>query len=334
MKQILFSVLSLVAIVSIACSCASCKNASKTAAEPDTVALVGPTFRADSAYMFAAKQCEFGPRVMNSAAHDRCGEWIMQKFREFGMSVEAQDANLKGWDGTMLRSRNIIARFRPEQTTRILLCAHWDSRPWADNDPDSTNWRRPVMAANDGASGVAVMLELARALQSDTTLQIGVDFVCFDAEDWGTPQWINSGDSESTWALGAQHFASHLPDGFEVRYAILLDMVGGEGARFYKEGMSMQFAPEIVKKVWRAARKAGYGNFFPRQEGGMVTDDHIPLNQTARIPAIDIIPFYPDCAQSSFGPTWHTLNDNMEHISRNTLKAVGQTMIQVIYTEE
>lgn len=334
MKQILFSVLSLVAIVSIACSCASCKNASKTAAEPDTVALVGPTFRADSAYMFAAKQCEFGPRVMNSAAHDRCGEWIMQKFREFGMSVEAQDAELKGWDGTMLRSRNIIARFRPEQTTRILLCAHWDSRPWADNDPDSTNWRRPVMAANDGASGVAVMLELARALQSDTTLQIGVDFVCFDAEDWGTPQWINSGDSESTWALGAQHFASHLPDGFEVRYAILLDMVGGEGARFYKEGMSMQFAPEIVKKVWRAARKAGYGNFFPRQEGGMVTDDHIPLNQTARIPTIDIIPFYPDCAQSSFGPTWHTLNDNMEHISRNTLKAVGQTMIQVIYTEE
>ena len=158
--------------------------------------------------------------------------------------------------------------------------------------------------------------------------------MCFDAEDWGTPQWINSGDSESTWALGAQHFASHLPDGFEVRYAILLDMVGGEGARFYKEGMSMQFAPEIVKKVWRAARKAGYGNFFPRQEGGMVTDDHIPLNQTARIPTIDIIPFYPDCAQSSFGPTWHTLNDNMEHISRNTLKAVGQTMIQVIYTEE
>lgn len=189
MKQILFSVLSLVAVVSIACSCASCKNATKAAAEPDTVALVGPTFRGDSAYVFAAKQCDFGPRVMNSAAHDRCGEWIMQKFREFGMSVEAQDAELKGWDGTMLRSRNIIARFRPEQTTRILLCAHWDSRPWADNDPDSTNWHRPVMAANDGASGVAVMLEVARAIQSDTTLQIGVDFVCFDAEDWGTPRW-------------------------------------------------------------------------------------------------------------------------------------------------
>lgn len=334
MKNIILSFCVAVVAVAIACSCASCKSTTKPAAEPDTVALVGPTFRSDSAYVFAAKQCEFGPRVMNSKAHDLCGEWIMQKFRQFGMSVEAQDAELKGWDGTMLRSRNIIARFRPEQTTRILLCAHWDSRPWADNDPDSTNWRKPILAANDAASGVAVMLEVARLIHRDTTLNIGVDFVCFDAEDWGTPQWINSGDSESTWALGAQHFASHLPDGFEVRYAILLDMVGGEGARFYKEGMSMQFAPEIVKKVWRAARKAGYGNFFPRQEGGMVTDDHIPLNQTAHIPAIDIIPFYPDCAQSSFGPTWHTLNDNMEHISRNTLKAVGQTMIQVIYTEE
>lgn len=210
MKQVLFSVLSLVAVVSIACSCASCKNATKAAAEPDTVALVGPTFRGDSAYVFAAKQCEFGPRVMNSAAHDRCGEWIMQKFREFGMSVEAQDAELKGWDGTMLRSRNIIARFRPEQTTRILLCAHWDSRPWADNDPDSTNWHRPVMAANDGASGVAVMLEVARAIQSDTTLQIGVDFVCFDAEDWGTPRWADQADDADTWALGAQYWAENL----------------------------------------------------------------------------------------------------------------------------
>ena len=244
MKQILFSVLSLVAIVSIACSCASCKNASKTAAEPDTVALVGPTFRADSAYMFAAKQCEFGPRVMNSAAHDRCGEWIMQKFREFGMSVEAQDAELKGWDGTMLRSRNIIARFRPEQTTRILLCAHWDSRPWADNDPDSTNWRRPVMAANDGASGVAVMLELARALQSDTTLQIGVDFVCFDAEDWGTPQWADQADDADTWALGAQYWAEHLPEGYEAQ-------VRPRSGLALKHGITLLNAPGTIDADYR-----------------------------------------------------------------------------------
>lgn len=300
----------------------------------DKIDPVGPAFSADSAYAFTQAQCDFGPRAMNTEAHDRCGSWIVNKFRQYGCVVTSLRADLKGYDGTVLKSQNIWARIHPERTERILLCAHWDSRPWADNDPDSANWHKPILAANDAASGVAVMLEIARLLQRDTTLRVGVDFVCFDAEDWGTPQWAESEGGDNSWALGAQYFAANLPYGFHVRYGILLDMVGGEGARFYKEGMSMQFAPEIVKKVWRAARKAGYGNFFPRQEGGMVTDDHIPLNQTARIPTIDIIPFYPDCAQSSFGPTWHTLNDNMEHISRNTLKAVGQTMIQVIYTEE
>lgn len=300
----------------------------------DKIDPVGPAFSADSAYAFTQAQCDFGPRAMNTEGHDRCGSWIVNKFRQYGCVVTSLRADLKGYDGTMLKSQNIWARIHPERTERILLCAHWDSRPWADNDPDSANWHKPILAANDAASGVAVMLEIARLLQRDTTLRVGVDFVCFDAEDWGTPQWAESEGGDNSWALGAQYFAANLPYGFHVRYAILLDMVGGEGARFYKEGMSMQFAPEIVKKVWRAARKAGYGNFFPRQEGGMVTDDHIPLNQTAHIPTIDIIPFYPDCAQSSFGPTWHTLNDNMEHISRNTLKAVGQTMIQVIYTEE
>lgn len=300
----------------------------------DKIDPVGPAFCADSAYAFTQAQCDFGPRAMNTKGHDRCGSWIVNKFRQYGCVVTSLRADLKGYDGTVLKSQNIWARIHPERTERILLCAHWDSRPWADNDPDSANWHKPILAANDAASGVAVMLEIARLLQRDTTLRVGVDFVCFDAEDWGTPQWAESEGGDNSWALGAQYFAANLPYGFHVRYGILLDMVGGEGARFYKEGMSMQFAPEIVKKVWRAARKAGYGNFFPRQEGGMVTDDHIPLNQTAHIPTIDIIPFYPDCAQSSFGPTWHTLNDNMEHISRNTLKAVGQTMIQVIYTEE
>ena len=300
----------------------------------DKIDPVGPAFSAVSAYAFTQAQCGFGPRAMTTEAHDRCGSWIVNKFRQYGCVVTSLRADLKGYDGTVLKSQNIWARIHPERTERILLCAHWDSRPWADNDPDSANWHKPIRAANDAASGVAVMLEIARLLQRDTTLRVGVDFVCFDAEDWGTPQWAESEGGDNSWALGAQYFAANLPYGFHVRYGILLDMVGGEGARFYKEGMSMQFAPEIVKKVWRAARKAGYGNFFPRQEGGMVTDDHIPLNQTAHIPTIDIIPFYPDCAQSSFGPTWHTLNDNMEHISRNTLKAVGQTMIQVIYTEE
>lgn len=300
---------------------------------------VGPSFNADSAYAFTKAQCDFGPRDMNSRGHDLCGEWIVSKFKEYGCKVTTQTATLAGYDGTKLRSRNIMASINPEATTRILLCAHWDSRPWADNDPDSANWRKPILAANDAASGVAVMLELARIIRKSKdekafSKQLGIDFVCFDAEDWGTPQWADVADNADSWALGAQYWSKNLPQGYEARYGILLDMVGGVGARFYREGMSMQYAPEIVKKVWRAAREVGFGSYFPKEDGGVITDDHVPVNQFAKIPTIDIIPYYADCQQSSFGPTWHTLADNMENVDKNTLKAVGQTLVQVIYKEK
>ena len=300
---------------------------------------VGPSFNADSAYAFIKAQCDFGPRDMNSRGHDLCGEWIVSKFKEYGCKVTTQTAMLAGYDGTKLRSRNIMASINPEATTRILLCAHWDSRPWADNDPDSANWRKPILAANDAASGVAVMLELARIIgkskdEKAFNKQLGIDFVCFDAEDWGTPQWADVADNADSWALGAQYWSKNLPQGYEARYGILLDMVGGVGAKFYREGMSMQYAPEIVKKVWRAAREVGFGSYFPKEDGGVITDDHVPVNQFAKIPTIDIIPYYADCQQSSFGPTWHTLADNMENIDKNTLKAVGQTLVQVIYKEK
>lgn len=300
---------------------------------------VGPSFNADSAYAFTKAQCDFGPRDMNSRGHDLCGEWIVSKFKEYGCKVTTQTATLAGYDGTKLRSRNIMASINPEATTRILLCAHWDSRPWADNDPDSANWRKPILAANDAASGVAVMLELARIIgkskdEKAFNKQLGIDFVCFDAEDWGTPQWADVADNADSWALGAQYWSKNLPQGYEARYGILLDMVGGVGAKFYREGMSMQYAPEIVKKVWRAAHEVGFGSYFPKEDGGMITDDHVPVNQFAKIPTIDIIPYYADCQQSSFGPTWHTLADNMENIDKNTLKAVGQTLVQVIYKEK
>lgn len=346
-----------VVIIVVASLCgSSCNNMKRSSIDGDTLALkepTGPEFNADSAYFFCAQQCHFGPRIMNSEAHDKCEQWIISKFQQYGCEVQTQKADLKGYDGTVLHATNIIARYNPEATTRILICAHWDSRPWADNDPDEKNHHTPVMAANDGASGVAVMIELARllnqgqALVADSTAadtaavknpmalrsDLGVDFICFDAEDWGTPQWENdvAGD---TWALGAQYFADNLPKGYEARYGILLDMVGGEGAQFYKEYMSNEFAPAIVNKVWAAAKSAGYGSFFPNTIGGGVTDDHIPLNKKANIPTIDIIPYYPNCQQSSFGPTWHTINDTMNHIDKNTLKAVGQTLIQVLFTEE
>lgn len=295
---------------------------------------VNVMFSADSAYAFCAAQCQYGPRTMNSVAHEECGKWIAEKFRQYGCEVELQRADLKGYDGTILKSTNIIAKSQKQTTgPRILICAHWDSRPWADNDPDSANWRKPVMAANDGASGVAVMLEIARLLQENDSASMAVDFVCFDAEDWGMPQWESDSDADS-WALGAQYWAANCPKEIanSYQYGILLDMVGGQSARFYQEYFSMKYARNIVEKVWQAASAAGYGSYFPAEEVGGVTDDHLPLNEKAGIPCIDIINHYPDCEQSSFGPTWHTISDDMQHIDKNTLQAVGQTLIQLLFS--
>ena len=272
---------------------------------------------------------------MNSEEHDLCGDWIEAKFRHFGMAVSRQETVVTGYDGTKLNCRNIIASFRPGSKERILICAHWDSRPWADNDPDSANWRKPVMGANDGASGVAVMLEIARLLQRADSINVGVDFVCFDAEDWGIPQWSDAETDGDTWALGAKYWSEKAHSvGYKARFGILLDMVGGAGAVFHREAVSQQYASTIVEKVWAAAKVAGYSSFFPDADGGMITDDHVPVNEKANIPTIDIIPFYANCEQSSFGPTWHTVNDTMENIDRNTLKAVGQTVIQVLFSEK
>ena len=310
----------------------SCGNLRKQATE-ESVSMqpIGPVFNADSAYSYCEAQCAFGPRTMNSEAHEACGKWIAEKFASFGMAVSTQKADLKGFDGTILKSTNIIASFKPEVTNRILLCAHWDSRPWADNDPDEANHKKPVIAANDGASGVAVMLEVARLLPD--SLGIGVDFICFDAEDWGIPQWSDAEEDGNSWALGAQYWAAnpHQQD-YKANFGILLDMVGGQGATFYQEGMSVRYARHIVEKVWRAAQVVGFGSMFPMQTGGNITDDHIPVNQVAKIPTIDIIPHYPTCEQSTFGPTWHTVNDDMAHIDKNTLQAVGQTLIQVLFS--
>ena len=318
----------------------SCGNLKKQTATEAAMQPIGPVFSADSAYAFCAEQCNFGARTMNSKAHDDCEQWIISKFQQYGMSVIPQKTLLKGYDGTMLKSTNIIASYKPELASRILLCAHWDSRPWADNDPDEANWHKPVMAANDGASGVAVMLEVARQIdvctkQNPDTLALGVDFICFDAEDYGYPQWETVNDPGDTFALGAQYWSANLhKDGYTARFGILLDMVGGQGAHFYQEYMSKQYAGSVVDKVWKAASVVGYGSFFPMKDGVGITDDHIPVNTVAKIPCVDVIPYYPDCEQSSFGPTWHTVNDDMAHIDRTTLQAVGQTVIQVLFLEK
>ncbi len=312
----------------------ACGTAKKSQEETNIVKI---TFNADSAYLYCQQQCDFGPRTMNSDAHEQCAQWIEGKFTQYGYQVALQKADLKGYDGTLLKSTNIIAQspvVTEAAASRVLVCAHWDSRPWADNDPDSTNWRKPVMAANDGASGVAVMLELARLLQQNDSMKVAVDFICFDAEDWGVPQWSDV-SAEDSWALGSQYWAAHPAplNPKDYQYGILLDMVGGQGAKFYHEGYSLQHARSYVEKLWRAANAAGYGSVFPAQLGGYITDDHVPVNEVANIPCIDIINHYPDCPQSTFGPTWHTVQDDMQHIDRNTLQAVGQTLVQVLFAE-
>jgi hypothetical protein len=285
---------------------------------------------------------------MNSEAHEQCTRWIADRFRQYGCEVSLQQATLKGYDGTPLRATNIIATSRQtrndsarQSRPHVLICAHYDSRPWADNDPDVGNHHTPVMAANDGASGIGVMLELARLMQTDPA-RTDVTFVCFDAEDWGVPQWADAPDDSQSWALGAQHWAKTYAEGRDslnsdsshnppFTYGILLDMVGGQGARFYQEAYSLDYANSVVQRVWQAATTVGYGSFFPNARGGMITDDHVPVNQVAGIPCIDIIPYYPDCEDSSFGPTWHTVQDDMQHLDPVTLKAVGQTLVQVLY---
>ena len=334
-KKIIF--IAAIAVVAAASAIAFAMHSDKSeneadAAGNDTVNV--PQFNAENAYKSIVEQCNFGPRVPNTDAHEKCADYIAAAFEKLGYKVTLQTATLPRYDGVSMKSVNIFASCDTVSERRILISAHWDSRPWADQDDNEENHKKPVLAANDGASGVAVMLELARLLQNDTTLNIGVDFVCFDAEDYGTPQWATTPESGDTWALGAQYWAENLPQGYEARYGILLDMVGGEGAKFYQEGVSKQYANEIVNKVWRTASQIGYGSFFPMNDGGMITDDHVPVNEKAGIPCIDIIAYYPDCQQSSFGPTWHTVNDTMEHIDPNVLKAVGQTLVQVLYSEQ
>lgn len=328
MTRLFLSLLMVIAIF----SCGNTKEKNSSAnAQPTSVV---PTFSADSAFAFCAAQCDFGYRTMNSAAHDRCGRWIAGKFSSYGLTLTEQKADLKGYDGTVYHATNIIASLRPEAENRILLCAHWDTRPWADNDPDEANHHTPVMGANDGASGVAVMLELARLLSTADSLAVGIDFICFDAEDSGIPQWETMADPGHTWALGSQYWAEHPHKaGYRATYGILLDMVGGQGAKFYQEGYSLHYAKQIVNKVWTAAAQVGFASLFPVRDGGYITDDHVAVNSVARIPTIDIVPHYPDCMQSSFGPTWHTVNDNMANIDKNTLRAVGQTVLQTIYND-
>ena len=309
---------------------AACKNGTTTT---ETVyEQQSPDFNADSAYLYIAEQCAFGPRVMNSEAHDACAAYIAAKFESFGAQVVNQDAEGTLYDGTKVQMRNIVASYNLDNPVRLIICSHWDSRPWADHDANADNHRTPIDGANDGASGVAVMMEIARQIQQKAP-EIGVDLICFDAEDCGTPEWDDHGEDNSwTWCIGSQYWAGkHHIDGYTARYGILLDMVGGSNCVFEKEAYSMAYAPSVVDKVWSKAIRLGYGDLFKNVQGGGVTDDHVQVNMSG-IPCIDIIAR--DANDNTFCKTWHTKNDNVGNINKQTLKAVGQTVMEVIYTEQ
>ena len=329
MNKIFLCLLAVTTLLLAACNGQTKSGSSKA----DTIALaVCPRFNADNAMRFIKEQCEFGPRVTGSEASRLCGDYLIERFKSFGAEVEEQPGTITTWEGKQLSARNIIAHVNPANTDRILLCSHWDSRPWADNDPDEANWHTPILAANDGASGVAVMLEICRLLQ-EKPVQIGIDMICFDAEDLGTPLWEEDRiGSSDTWCLGSKFWAERaMMDGYKARYGVLLDMVGGFGATFSREGTSRQLAQPLVNIVWQLAGQLGYRQFFPLDDSGYITDDHINVND-AGIPCIDIIPNYDD-GPSSFGPTWHTIKDTPDNIDPNVLEAVGQTLTQLIYNE-
>lgn len=323
--------------ISVACltACGNSRKAQLTADSHETPQVQAPAFNADSAYLYVNQQVDFGPRTPNSEAHRRCGDYLAAKLEAFGAKVYNQYADLTRYDGVTLKARNIVGAYNPESPRRVMLCAHWDSRPWADNDADPNNYHKPILGANDGASGVGILLEIARQIQQQAPA-IGIDIIFFDAEDCGTPQFAKSlGDDTNTWCLGSQYWARtpHV-SGYNARFGILLDMVGGKNATFLKEGVSVRYASSVVNKVWNTAERLGYGAYFVNRDGAYVTDDHLPVNEIARIPCIDIINCEFDNPMSSFGSFWHTTGDDMSVIDKQTLKAVGQTVMQVIYNEK
>ncbi len=291
-----------------------------------------PAFNSDSAYLYIKNQVDFGPRVPNTPAHVACGDYFVETFKRFGATVTEQKAALPNYEGKILNARNIIASFHPESPQRILLFAHWDTRPYADHDSNPANHQTPIDGANDGASGCGVLLEIARQISIQQT-NTGIDIIFFDAEDWGVPAFEERTFPESGYCLGSDYWSKnpHIPN-YTARYGILLDMVGAPNATFYKETYSMYYGARILNKVWQTAQSLGYAKYFINAEGGIIEDDHVHVIEHRKIPCIDIIHHNPNDA--GFGSYWHTLNDTMDNISKETLQAVGETLLQVIYNEK
>lgn len=284
-----------------------------------------PQFIAENAYQHIQTQTAFGPRVPNSESHREAIQYFNNYFRQFAgqQSVFVQSFQLVVY-GDTLNLYNLIASFGTQHNDRILLAAHWDSRPRAEEDPVDPD--SPITGADDGGSGVGVLMELAR-LFSENEIPIGVDIILFDGEDYGNPSDLDH------YFLGSRYWGNNPPvPGYRPRFGILLDMVGGENAVFPKEGYSMRFAPRLVDEVWSIAAEFGYENQFLNERGGFISDDHIIVEELTGIPMINIIHHrLGRTGNVEFPPYWHTHDDNMDIIDKDVLQAVGDVLLELIY---
>src|SRR6185312_13794788 len=288
-----------------------------------------PAFNADSAYNYVKEQVDFGPRIPGTKSHQQCLNFIVAQLTKESLHPIIQESKARTFDRKQFKFENIIAQSQPKNNVRVMLCTHWDTSPWADMDTVEPN--KPFDGADDGGSGVAVLLELARHLKN---AGIGVDLVFVDIEDYGQQDGVNDESTkyppqDNTWCIGSQYWAKNLPNNYIMpRYGILLDMVGGKNALFPMEGTSMQYAPQVVRKVWDIAARIGYGNYFTHDQTGPTIDDHKYINELANIPTIDIVHY--DIKTRDYPYFHHKHSDNMSVIDKSTLQVVGTTLLNVI----
>lgn len=289
-------------------------------------------FNADSAYLYIEKQLSFGPRVTGTPQHKKCADWIVAKFKSFGAEVMVQSGTATACTGNKLQMQNIIASVNPTAKKRVMITAHWDSRPWADNDSLVEFHKTPILAANDAGSGVAVALEMARLFQQKNPT-IGIDFILWDAEDWG------KGEFENSFCLGSQYWAKnrHKKD-YKADYGINLDMVGAKGATFYQDELSLSQAGNETNNIWSVGSELGYGGYFLLQpKGSELIDDYkyVIDGGTRMVEIIDRrLEVVNGQAYFPFFPYWHTHKDDMNCIDKATLKAIGQTLMEVMMREK
>jgi hypothetical protein len=286
-------------------------------------------FSEELAYNYIDTQVSFGPRRPDSKGHQECGQWLLKTLSALSDTAYIQEFDAITFDAKKHKGKNIIGKLNPKNPNRILLCAHWDTRPMADQDLKAPHM--PILGANDAGSGVGVILALLQSLK-EKPITIGIDIVFFDLEDYGRPQNSDLPPMNDDWCLGSQYWSKNTIHTSLPRWGILLDMVGGKDATFLKEETSMTYAPNLVNRVWGHAQSLGYAHHFLSEPMGAITDDHLYINTLAGIPTIDIIHY--KLNNGGFADYWHTHLDNMQSVDKQTLKAVGKTVLYTIYEED